>query len=716
MSTKTKRVPAARKDAKRKPRRNDTSVIVLAVAGCVVAAGLALANRGVVGEVVADLFRMLFGIGAWLVPPILWLLAGALAFNRKLAIPRFMGGLLLIAVCILAFAARPGLGGDWFDPEVIKVGGGYLGALVAFLANKAFGGAAPVVIGAIGALGLLAATNYPFFPVLETKFTALASWWQKRSRTRKVVRNAVAGQAVVKMPRRQEPTPEAPTAPTPQERAKALVDAPPKKKVDRSTLQGVEREGYILPPLTLLHDPPAPPKPTVAEVGKKIELLERTLDEFGIKADVVEVAQGPTVTRYEITLGPGVKVQKIVSLADNLAMSLAAIGLRVEAPIPGKSAIGVEVPNDNPASIGLKEILGHKSVLDAPERLVMALGKDVGGEARYANLAKMPHLLIGGATNSGKSVGLSAMVASLLMRNTPKDVRLVLIDPKRVELTLFDGVPHLMCPVIKEVKKVASVFKALIYEMDRRYDVLSEATAKNIDSYNQKVSYNARLPYVVVVVDELADLMMQQGQEIEQSICRLAQLARAVGIHLVLATQRPSVDVITGTIKANISSRIAFAVTSAVDSRTILDSTGADRLIGRGDMLYMPIDAAKPVRIQGCYISEADIAAIVGHWQAQEDAEFLLEPVDSAESSGGTSSVEGSDDDPLYMEAVRTVIQQKTASVSMLQRRFKIGYQRAARLIDIMENRGVVGAQDGPRPREILIDPAEYREMYGDDE
>lgn len=715
MGARSKRVPAGRKDAARKqPKRNDTTAILLAVAGCVVAAGLALANRGVIGEIAADVFRMLFGVGAWLVPPLLWIFAGAAAFGRKLRMPRFMGGFLLITLCVLGFVARPGLAGDWFDPEAIRSGGGYIGASLAAACNAAFGGAASIVIGALGAIGVLTVTNYPIFHVVEERFLAIRDWWTKRVRTQRVLKGATSD-AAPKLPRRQEEPAEERSH---REKTSALVEMPVSKrapKVDRSTLQGTDREGYVLPPLSVLHDPPAPPKPTVAEVGKKIQLLENTLDEFGIKADVVEVAQGPTVTRYEIQLGPGIKVQKIVSLADNLAMSLAAIGLRVEAPIPGKSAIGVEVPNDNPASVGLKEILSHKELLDSPDRLLLALGKDVGGQPRWANLTKMPHLLIGGATNSGKSVGLSAMVCTLLMRNTPKDVRLVLIDPKRVELTLFDGAPHLMCPVIKEVKKVASIFKALIGEMDRRYDTLSEAQTKNIDSYNAKVSYNQRLPYLVVVVDELADLMMQQGAEIEQSICRLAQLARAVGIHLVLATQRPSVDVITGTIKANISSRIGFAVTSAVDSRTILDQVGAERLIGRGDMLYMPIDAAKPLRIQGCYISEADITAIVDHWKKQEDPEYVLTPVDSVDEGGGRSgsSVEDGDDDVLYMDAVRTVITQGQASVSMLQRRFKIGYQRAARLIDIMESRGVVGPMDGPRPREILISVAEFEEAYG---
>jgi S-DNA-T family DNA segregation ATPase FtsK/SpoIIIE len=701
VSTRTRSAPARKDAAKRKQKRNDGAAIVLFASGVIVLAGLLLADRGVVGQAAADFFRMMFGVGAWLVPPLLFIFAGAVAFGRRLRLSSLFWGLILTVVSVLGLAAK--YRGDWFDPEMVMAGGGYIGAALAMAMHFCFGVAGPVAIGAIGALGIVTATNYPIFHVLEGKFTALTTWWRDRSRKRKVLKQT--GKAVVKLPTKpvveEEPVAEKP---------KPVVQKAPKPTP--ANLEGQQREGYVLPPLRILHDPPVANKSTVAEVGKKIEVLERTMEEFGIEADVVEVAQGPTVTRYEIQLGPGIKVSKIVSLADNLAMSLAAIGLRVEAPIPGKSAIGVEVPNDNPATVGLKEILAHKEIMDLPDRLILALGRDVSGHARYANLAKMPHLLMGGATNSGKSVGLSAMISSLLMRNTPKDVRLVLIDPKRVELTLFDGVPHLMCPVVKEVKKAAGIFKSILAEMDKRYDILSEAQAKNIESYNAKVSYNQRMPFIVVVVDELADLMMQQGAEVEYCICRLAQLARATGIHLLLATQRPSVDVITGTIKANISSRIGFAVTSAIDSRTILDQTGADRLIGRGDMLYLPIDAPKPTRIQGCYISEADIAAIVEHWKQQEAPEYTITPA-AIEGGGGRKA--GSDDgeDALYLDAVRLVVSNGQASTSLLQRKFKIGYQRAARLIDIMEMRGVVGPLDGPRPREILISQSEWAELYG---
>jgi S-DNA-T family DNA segregation ATPase FtsK/SpoIIIE len=337
----------------------------------------------------------------------------------------------------------------------------------------------------------------------------------------------------------------------------------------------------------------------------------------------------------------------------------------------------------------------------------------VSGVNRFADLTRMPHLLIGGATNSGKSIGLASIIMSLLMRNTPKDLKFVMIDPKRVELALFDGIPHLLCPVIKDVKEAPGVLRAVWREMDRRYDLLSENGMRNIDGWNAKASFQDRMPYIVVVIDELADLMIQARAEVETSIVRIAQLARAVGIHLVIATQRPSVDVITGTIKANIPSRIAFAVSAQVDSRTILDGKGAEDLIGRGDMLYMPIDASKPLRIQGCYVSEKELEAVCEFWRKQEKPTYILQPIPEAgERSSGRD--DGDEEvDALWEEAVRFVAERGQASTSMLQRRFSIGFQRASRLLDQMEERSIVGPRDGPRPREVLLDTYEADALFG---
>lgn len=472
---------------------------------------------------------------------------------------------------------------------------------------------------------------------------------------------------------------------------------------------------FRLPPLTLLKEaPPAPPRRAQQELADRIKVLEETLDQFGIGANVVEIAHGPTVTRYEIQLAPGIKVSKIVSLADNLAMALAAIDVRVEAPIPGKSAIGVEVPNSTASVVALRECIETAQFRNASGKLTFALGTDVGGTHRYADLTQMPHLLIGGSTNSGKSVCLNALIASMLYRATPREIKFVMIDPKRVELSLWDGIPHLMHPVVKDVKQAAGIFRAILKEMDRRYEMFSRIGTRNIDGYNEGASEDERLPFIVVVVDELADLMMQAAGEIETSICRIAQLARATGIHLVIATQRPSVDVITGLIKANISSRIAFAVSSQVDSRTILDMNGAERLIGRGDMLFLPIDSSKPARIQGCYLSEKETNALVAYLKEQERPSYTMTPVQMG-MGGGAAGDEGGSEDELYESAVKLVATNGQASTSMLQRRFKIGYTRAARLVDMMEQRGIVGPLDGAKPREILVTKDEVDRMFRGD-
>ncbi len=470
---------------------------------------------------------------------------------------------------------------------------------------------------------------------------------------------------------------------------------------------------FALPPIELLNIAPASVvKRSQTEVQDRADTIERTLDQFGIKATVTEVASGPTVTRYEIQLAPGIKVSKIVGLADNLSMSLAAIDVRVEAPIPGKAAIGLEVPNNTRSQVLLRECLEQPEYQQAESKLTIALGKDVSGRFKYADLTKMPHLLIGGSTNSGKSVCLNVLIASLIYRATPREVKLMMIDPKRVELTLWNGIPHLMHPVVTDVKQAAGIFRAAIKEMDRRYDLFSVVGTRNIDGYNQRVPDSEKLPFIVVIVDELADLMMQQGAEVEQSICRIAQLARATGIHLVIATQRPSVDIITGTIKANIGSRIAFAVASQVDSRTILDMVGADRLIGRGDMLYMPMDAPKPIRIQGALLSEAETNALVDYLKQQEKPTFSITLNESQDGESGGGGATEDVDDQFFEQAVRLVVNNGQASTSMLQRRFRIGYTRAARIVEMMEERGIVGPLNGAKPREIMVSRDEVERMF----
>ncbi|HEU4751714.1 MAG TPA: DNA translocase FtsK, partial [Armatimonadota bacterium] len=485
---------------------------------------------------------------------------------------------------------------------------------------------------------------------------------------------------------------------------RSSAETRPRGKSFRPVRREAPAGDFVLPPLELLDSPPPRPKRPSQEADANIGILEGTLGQFRIEAQVVEIADGPSVTRYEIRLGEGIRVKKILDLADNIAMSLAAMSVRVEAPIPGKSAIGIEVPKKHAQVVTLRECLESNEFKDHKSTVSFVLGKDVAGNVRCADLAKMPHLLVAGATNSGKSVCLNVLIASMLFRARPDELKMIMIDPKRVELTLYEGIPHLVHPVVKDVKQAAGILRWVLKEMDRRYDLFAQVMTRNIEGYNEKVAKEPqkRLPFLVVVIDELADLMMQQGPEVEQSICRLAQLARATGIHLVIATQRPSVDVITGLIKANVPSRVSFAVTSQVDSRTILDSKGAENLVGRGDMLFKPVDAAKPVRIQGAFLREGEVEQLVSHLKEQGRPEYVAEALSVDHGAYGEASEEEADDE-LFEPAARFVVTTGHASTSMIQRKFKIGYTRAARLVDMMEARGIVGALDGAKPREIMM-------------
>jgi S-DNA-T family DNA segregation ATPase FtsK/SpoIIIE len=711
----------------------DRIAIGLALLGLVALVSLTVPNSGVVGATLRDGLKLLFGNGAFLLPVVLWVAAGALVFGYgKLSLPEVLTGGLMVYLALLGWLAQPGASGDWFAADALRASGGYLGAVLGYTLHLALGQAKGVVLGALGVLGLLMLFNLPLAQVLRGVGRAVWHGWRGASTATKTVasvassaaskvseraqrktderRQSVSERAIVTPRASDAPTRRADTTPAPRTSAPftepAETPSAPKPALPTPSASG----NYTLPPLSLLREPPAPPKRNQAEIKEKIAKLEETLQDFGIDANVVEVAHGPTVTRYEIQLAPGIKVNRVVNLADNLAMALAAIAVRVEAPIPGKSAIGVEVPNDHPHVVTLREVIENAEFWNAPSLLTVALGKDVAGTPKYADLSRMPHLLIGGATNSGKSMCLLSMIACLLFRATPRELRFVMIDPKRVELTLFDGIPHLMCPVVRDVKLAAGALRALLKEMDRRYDLFAEKGVRNIQGYNERVPEDERLPYVVVIIDELADLMMQAASEVETSIARLAQLARATGIHLVIATQRPSVDVITGTIKANIASRIAFAVSSQVDSRTILDMVGAERLLGRGDMLFLPIDASKPTRIQGCFVTEAEIEALADFWRAQESPTYLLHPTDF-DTPVGSELEDDEEEDELYPAAVRLVVAHGQASTSMLQRRFKIGYGRAARLLDLMERRGIVGPLDGAKPRQVLVTRAEAEQM-----
>ena len=459
-------------------------------------------------------------------------------------------------------------------------------------------------------------------------------------------------------------------------------------------------EIWEYPPLDILNDSIGG-KATRGDLKHSAALIEKTLESFGIQAKVVEVNSGPAVTQYALEIALGTKLTKITALANDIALALAAPTgtVRIEAPIPGKSLVGIEVPNVTPEIVPLKKILISEKMQRSKSKLSLALGLDVSGNPVVDDLARMPHVLIAGATGSGKSVAINSFITNLLFRTTPNEVKLVLIDPKIVELSQWNGITHLLTPVIIEPEKVLSALKWSISEMERRYKLFAQVSAKNIDQYNEASGFQA-LPYIVIIIDELADLMMFAPVEIEDSVCRLAQMSRAVGIHLILATQRPSVDVLTGLIKANIPCRISFNVTSQVDSRVIIDQVGAEKLLGRGDMLYVPPDASKPQRIQGVYVSEPEISKLIEFLKKSGVAPQYTEEVISMPISkiSGKSS-----EDELFEEAVRVVCHYDRASASLLQRRLRVGYARAARLLDELEASGIVGVADGAKARDVLI-------------
>ena len=466
---------------------------------------------------------------------------------------------------------------------------------------------------------------------------------------------------------------------------------------------------YLLPPFSLLTKPNLLGKSADAsDMYDSRRKLEATLESFGVRAKVLDVVRGPAVTRYEVQPATGVKVSRIVGLTDDIALALAAKDIRMEAPIPGKSAIGIEVPNMEVSVVTMREVMETATFQNASSKLSIAFGRDISGQTIVGNLAKMPHLLVAGATGSGKSVCINGIITSILYKAAPDEVKFLMIDPKMVELNVYNGIPHLLAPVVTNPKRASLALKKIVVEMESRYELFSKSATRNIEGYNTLMADNpaAVLPYIVVIVDELADLMMVAANDVEDSIARLAQMARAAGIHLIIATQRPSVDVITGVIKANIPSRIAFGVSSQVDSRTILDMVGAEKLLGRGDMLFLPVGMSKPIRVQGAFLSDQEVETLVNYARGQAEAEYKTDLVPEVEEESSDSDEVL---DELYDQAVQIILEAKQASVSLLQRRMRIGYTRAARLIDQMEARSIVGPYEGSKPREVLITMDEFQ-------
>ena len=464
-------------------------------------------------------------------------------------------------------------------------------------------------------------------------------------------------------------------------------------------------DNYNYPSIDLLEDRSESGSIDEGEIKEKAVSIEETLDSFGIEAKVVQIDVGPTVTCYELKPQRGVKVSKILNLSDDLALSLATSGIRILAPIPGKSHVGIEVPNDSKEIVGFKEIISTKNFANSKSKIPFAMGKSIAGDPVVSGIEKMPHLLVSGATGSGKSVCINTIIMSILYKHSPDDVKLLMIDPKVVELSVYNGIPHLIMPVITDPKKASSSLFWAISEMEKRYKAFQKYHVRDIEGYKQAAQTDEsmeNLPYIVVIIDELADLMMTAASEVEDYIMRLAQKSRACGIHLVIATQRPTVDVITGTIKANIPSRISFAVTSQTDSRTILDTAGAEKLLGKGDMLYAPSDSMKPLRIQGAFVSDKEVLSVVDYIKQETKVDYDQSAIETVEENSQVKEVD--DEDELLDQATQIIIEENTASVSLLQRKLRVGYARAGRIIDQLESKGIVGPYEGSKPRKVLVD------------
>jgi len=676
-------------------------------------------NAGPVGGFISKMLKYTFGVGAVVIPIVSIIIGSRYIWSRQPVAysVRFWGLALLYFLLLTIYHHFVIPEGKEVLPESLVPGGGFVGGITLFSLRKLFGlDGSLIVLIALSLSSLLLATTWSLAKALliakekaaDSLLTAkeaiactyeqMAENYEENDRSKTVFYNQEKGRTEhsAALQRVSKPAPAAipdePVADDEQERLTTLTTA---------VIPAAGTQLYTVPPLTLLKKSIKPKQNKSKEVGDNARILEETLASFGISVKIVNTCQGPAVTRYELEPAPGVKVSKIVNLSDDIALKLAAPGVRIEAPIPGKAAIGIEVPNKDVASVHQREVLESEEFQKAPSRLTVALGKDIAGLPIIADLAKMPHLLVAGATGSGKSVCINTLITSILFRAHPSEVKFVLIDPKVVELSNYNGVPHLLTPVVTDAKKAAAALRWAVQEMERRYVLFAATGVRDISRYNE-VTVDDKLPLIVIIIDELADLMMVAPVDVEDAICRLAQMARAAGLHLVLATQRPSVDVITGTIKANVPSRISFAVSSQVDSRTILDMAGAEKLLGKGDMLFYPVGAAKPLRIQGAFIADNEVEELVTYIKRQAEPEYA-EGVTAGCPEAADDKEQDKFEDEMLEEAVRMVLETGQASVSMLQRKFRIGYTRAARLIDTMEELKIVGPNVGSKAREIIM-------------
>ncbi len=662
-------------------------------------------SAGSVGKVLSEFFTKLIGEQGRFILPVIFLVLAVSLIREKFNVPRriylatFVGGGLILYGCLSLM-------------NIMHVDGGKIGA--SGLWWEVYLGKAGAIIFLVSLIiiGWFIALNIGFDAVLRKKEVLLKEEPNRAGVPQESLLNKILNKEnlLSKTEVKVNDNLGLNNLENKNLTADTKKDLKKNTTVTEETFQYKHLINYIIPPLSLLEADTD--RPTSGDIRANTNIIKRTLQSFGIEVEMAEINIGPTVTQYTLKPAEGIKLSRIVALQNDLSLALAANPLRLEAPIPGKSLVGIEVPNKSVALVRLKNILEQLDFTESKDPLIFALGRDVTGKALSASLDKMPHLLIAGATGTGKSVCIHNIIISLLMRNSPEILKLIIIDPKRVELSHYNGIPHLLTPVITDNKKALPALRWSIIEMEKRYDLLQKSSSRDIKSYNTKAlsRKDPPLPYIVIIVDELADLMMSYGRELEGAIVRLAQMARAVGIHLIISTQRPSVEVITGLIKANITARIAFQVASQIDSRTILDAAGAEKLLGNGDMLYLAPDSSKPKRIQASYVSEKEVDKVVSYLLDQADKfigtneEIML---DDRSARGAADQINldsfGEEEDDMYDRAYDLVVESQKASASFLQRRLRVGYARAARLLDILEERGVIGPGEGAKPRDVLV-------------
>jgi len=713
---------------KKKNTKNETiSIIIIAFSLLYIFAFIFTDKMGIVGKIIFQTTTRNIGLGAYIFPILLLFWGIVILFNYKPPnlYHKLFGISFLFIIFLIFIHLRLLLLDNSYSLAMKGAGGGLLGYYFANSLYFYFGvkGAYLVLI----SLSLISA----LFITEVSYFYIFSNWGNKIKIVLNNIYNVLnnIGAKFFKSSRRKEVPDyqEYEKDEIPKKIFKIKRTGKKEKKLEEETVfdrdyqeskQEPKVDRYQVPPLSLLSDSYAEDKTdTKLNIEENIKTLERTFSNFGIDAKVVGVIHGPTVTRYEIHPAPGVKISKITNLSNDIALSFAVASVRIEAPIPGKNAVGIEVPNRKRINVYLKEILQSSEFQNGKYKIPIALGIDIGGKPIIADLSELPHLLIAGATGSGKSVCINNIILSILYKLNPAKVKFLMIDPKRVELNIYNGIPHLLIPIITDTSQAIKVLNWTISEMEKRFKIFAEAGVRNLDGYNEYVrninNDTEPLPYIIIIIDELADLMLTSPVKAEESLCRLAQMTRATGIHLIIATQRPSVDIITGSIKVNFPSRIAFAVSTQVDSRTILDVNGAEKLLGNGDMLFSPVGASKPIRAQGAFVVEKEIRNVVSYLMKHcPSPEYEQEVLEYKKSKDVLRETEEDEEDELFNEAVSIIINSKQASISILQRKLRIGYTRAARLIDAMEKRGIVGPYDGRNPRKLLISNEEYLDKY----